>query len=257
MNSSIYECKVMHYRNHHIERRFSYNYFMFFLDIDEIDSIAKKLKFFSRNKFNVFNFRDSDHFVYDNTNVKNNVIAYLKTKNINTENLKIKILTNVATFGYNFNPVSFYFCYDNEKPICVVPEVGNTFMEQKMFFLDESNFTGSKFYLKEKKYFYVSPFIQHDTDFEFNLYPPTDKLQININDYLEDKLIFNATLTGKKVELNNMNLLKYTLKYPLVTLKVIGAIHWQALKLYSKKIRLFRKNEFPEFQKGMVSKWKK
>ena len=256
-NSCIYECTGSHSRNEPAENKFYYKYFMFFLDLDEIDSISQNLKLFSRNKFNLFNFRDKDHIVYERPDVKQNIMKYLRENGISEAVSRIQLLTNVATAGYNFNPVSFYFCYDkNYKPVCVVPEVGNTFQELKPFFIGTDSYSEGEFRATMKKNFYVSPFIEHDIDFDFQLSVPAEKLKIKIDDYKEGKKVFKTSLTGKRMELTDWNLFKNFMKYPFVTLRVIGAIHWQAVKLIFKKVRYFKKNEFLNLQKGAISKWK-
>ena len=256
-NSSIYECTVMHSRNKITVNKFYYKYFMFYLDLDELDRLSENLSLFSRNRFNIFNFRDKDHIVFEKPDVRKNIMKYLKTNGVN-EVGTIKLLTNVATFGYNFNPVSFYFCFDKENnPLCVVPEVGNTFKELKPFFLDADNYSDGKFSARMQKNFYVSPFISHDVFFDFQLSVPDENLNIKIDDYRGDEKIFITHLAGNRKPLTDKNLLKYALKYPFVTLKVIGAIHWQAVKLIYKRVPYFRKNEFLELQKGAFAKWKK
>ncbi len=257
INSSIYECTVMHSRRELTENKFYYRYFMFFIDLDEIDTLASKLSLFSRNRFNVFSFRDRDHLAFEKPGVKENILRYLEENGVKEKIGRIMLLTNVATFGYNFNPVSFYFCYDNEgTPLCVVPEVGNTFGELKPFFIGKEDFNGERFTSRMQKNFYVSPFIQHDVYFDFRLTPPNEKLNIEIDDYKENRKIFITRLNGQKKPLTDLNLFIYSLKYPLVTVKVIAAIHWQAVKLLIKKIPYFRKNEFLELQKGAIEKWK-
>ena len=258
MNSSIFKCQITHFRNEKLKRLFRYNYFMFYIDLDEIELVEKKIFLFSYNRTNIYNLRDKDYFVFDKPGIRKNIIKYLSDQNINTEGIKIRLLTNVSTFGYNFNPVSFYYIFDkNENPLCVVPEVGNTFHELKLFFLDITKLKETTFYDRQVKNFYVSPFLDHNNIFEFRLKIPDEKLLICINDYKEKKKVFSATLKGEKSELTNFNLFKMTLLFPLVTFKIIWLIHWQALKLVIKKIKFFRKTEHQDKQKGMVLKWEK
>src|SRR6185503_13745312 len=147
MNSCLYKARVMHHRLAPKQHSFHYNVFMFYLDLDEIDGLAKRLKFLIRNG-------------------------------------RIMVLTNLCTLGYQFNPVSFYFCYDEENnPICSVVEVCNTFLEMKPYFLGKNAMAGDTFRLNTTKYFYVSPFIEMDTNFDFDLQIPGDKLKIKIDDY--------------------------------------------------------------------------
>ncbi|MCX6170233.1 MAG: DUF1365 domain-containing protein [Ignavibacteriales bacterium] len=258
INSRLYECTVSHSRKVITENKFYYKYFMFYLDLDEIDNLSSRLVLFSRNRFNVFNFRDQDHLVFDKPDVKRNILKYIRENGVEEEIKRIQLLTNVATFGYNFNPVSFYFCFDkDDKPICVVPEVGNTFGELKPFFIDKENLHDGQFRARMQKNFYVSPFINHDVFFDFQLSVPDNKLNIKIDDYKEGNRIFTTHLSGKSSALTDLNLMKYAVKYPLVTLKVIGAIHWQAIKLILKKVHYFKKNEYLNLQKGALTKWKK
>lgn len=258
MNSCLYECTVAHNRKVITENKFYYNYFMFYLDLDEIDHLAANLKLFSRNRFNAFNFRDKDHLAFDKPNVKQNILKYIRENGVVEEIKRIQLLSNVATFGYNFNPVSFYFCFDkDDKPICAVPEVGNTFGELKPFLIGKDNLIDGQFRARMQKNFYVSPFIEHDVFFDFRLFLPDNKLNIKIDDYKEGNRIFTTHLSGTNRALTDLNLMKYAIKYPLVTLKVIGAIHWQAMKLILKKVHYFKKNEFLDLQKGALAKWKK
>jgi uncharacterized protein len=257
-NSCLFECTVAHSRHEITDHKFYYKYFMFYIDLDEIDNLSSRLFLLSQNRFNVFNFRDRDHLVFDKPGVKQNILKYIRENGIVEEIKRIQLLTNVATFGYNFNPVSFYFCFDNEdKPICAVPEVGNTFGELKPFFIDTKNFTFGQFRARMQKNFYVSPFIDHDVFFNFQLSVPDNKLNIKIDDYKEGNKVFTTHLSGKRKDLTDFNLLKYAVKYPVVTLKVIGAIHWQALRLIIKKVPYFKKDEHTDLQKGALAKWKK
>ena len=258
MNSRLYECTVMHSRRELTDTKFYYKYFMFYLDLDEIDLLSKKIKLFSHNRFNLFAFRDTDHIVTAEKDVKQNILRHVRENGVSGEIKKVMLLTNVATLGYNFNPVSFYFCFDgNNEPVCAVPEVGNTFHELKPFFIGRQQLNDGLFRARIQKNFYVSPFIQHDVYFDFQLNIPDEKLKIRIDDYKDGERIFITQLSGKDKPLTDANLLYYGLKYPLVTLKVISAIYWQALKLNFKKIPYFRKNEFMNLQQGAYLKWKK
>lgn len=159
--------------------------------------------------------------------------------------------------GYNFNPVSFYYCFNKQdNPICVVPEVGNTFGELKPFYLGEDKFMNNRFEDIQQKNFYVSPFIDHDVFFKFSLAVPGKSLSVKIDDYKEGNRIFVTSLFGKEKKLSDFSLLWNFIKFPFVTLKVIAAIHWQALILYLKKIRLYKKEEKLELQKELLKNGK-
>lgn len=257
MNSCLYKAKVMHHRLAPKDHRFHYEIFMFYLDLDEIDGLSQRLKFISRNRFNLFNFRDKDHLQLPrenpdtSKNVRQHITTYLQANGVDIGIGRIMVLTNLCTLGYQFNPVSFYFCYDEAgKPVCSVVEVCNTFLEMKPYFLGADTKKDDRFKLNTAKFFYVSPFIDMDTNFDFDLQIPGEKLQVKIDDYdKEGNLFFISTLSGTKKALTDSTLLYYFFSFPLITVKVIALIHWQALKLWLKKLPFHKKGSDMELQK--------
>jgi uncharacterized protein len=252
----------MHNRLAPKKHAFHYNVFMFYIDLDELDLLKKKLLLLSHNKFNFFSFKDKEHLQLpvdkpDQTkSTKAHIIDYLKENGVNYTGGKIMLLTNLNVLGYNFNPVSFYFCFnENNEPLCCVAEISNTFREMKPFFLGKDRLNDDTFHLNTTKYFYVSPFIEHDTNFDFNLSIPGEKLNIRIDDYKDDERFFISTLTGVKKPLNNANLFWYSIRFPFITLKIISLIHWNALLLWLKKIRYYKKAEFQDLQRGVFKKF--
>lgn len=255
MNSCLYKAMVCHNRLAPRPHRFDYKVFLFCLDLAEIDTLSKKLRLLSHNRFNLFNFRDSDHLQLPGTaaGLRSHLTQWLQTQNIELGTGRVMLLTNCRTLGYQFNPVSFYFCFDQEdKPLCAVAEVGNTFHELKPYLLDRSCLTANTFREKIRKYFYVSPFIDLDTWFDFDLSIPDQALRIQIDDYdAEGHRFFISTLDGKRRKLTDRNLIRSFLSIPFVTLKVITLIHWEALKLWRKKIPFHRKASQPELQRDV------
>jgi DUF1365 family protein len=262
MKSFLYRAKVMHNRTEPKKHRFHYNVFLFCLDIDAIDSDFKKLSLSSRNKFNLFSFYDKDHLqlTTDNrqqTTVREQLNSYLKQNGVEKPPAKILLITNLRLLGYVFNPVSFYYCYDeNNQPVCAVAEVQNTFKEMKLFFLGKDCLKENSFHLRTVKHFYVSPFIDHDAEFDFHLDLPTEKLNVRIDDYKENHRFFVSTLTGKRKELTSGRLLGYFFRFPFITLQIIFLIHWNAFLLWMKKIRFHKKSEHPELQKDVMKPYK-
>lgn len=259
INSCLYKARVMHHRLEPKKHSFHYNVFMFYLNLDEIDTLSDRLRWMSRNKFNLFNFRDRDHLQLPkenpdtSKNVRQHITQYLKQNGVDIGTCRIMLLTNLCTLGYQFNPVSFYFCYnDREEVICSVVEVCNTFLEMKPYFLGMDKRNGEHFHLNTTKYFYVSPFIDMDTNFDFNLDIPGEKLNIRIDDFKHDgSRFFISTLSGNKVALTDGNLLRYFFSFPLITLQVIGLIHWQALKLWLKKLPFHKKGANKHLQRDV------
>ncbi|OOQ60581.1 hypothetical protein BC343_25075 [Mucilaginibacter pedocola] len=249
----------MHHRLAPKVHSFHYEVFMFYLDLDEIDELSRRLKFMSRNRFNLFNFRDKDHLQLPcekpdtAKTTREHINAYLAENSIAIPPKRIMVLTNLCTLGYQFNPVSFYYCYnDADEPFCAIVEVCNTFLEIKPYFLGSDTKQNAGFKLNTEKYFYVSPFIDMDTCFDFDLQVPGDKLQVRIDDYDKaGKRFFISTLTGIRKPLTDKNLLLYFFSFPLITVKVIAMIHWQALKLWLKKLPFHRKGDNADKQRGV------
>lgn len=251
ITSSMYTAKVMHHRLSPKKHSFWYRIYMFYIDLDEIDNLSKKLRWLSRNTFNLFSFRDKDH-------LQQELGDYLKENGIEIGNGKIMLLTNLSVLGYNFNPVSFYFCFnENHEPVCAVAEISNTYREMKLFFFSKDQLVGDSFKARIQKLFYVSPFIDLDAFFDFNLAIPSEKLDIKIDDYDADgKRFFISVLTGERKQLTNTNMLWYFVSLPLIPLQVMGLIHWQAFKLWIKKIVYHPKAANQHLQKDVYKPYK-
>ena len=278
LNSSIYSAKVMHHRLAPKKHSFWYNVYMFYIDLDEIDVLDKKLRWFSYNRFNLFSFRDKYHLQLElkaerlktkdershishltsNISVKQQITTYLKSHNVEIGNGKIKLLTNLSVLGYNFNPVSFYFCFDeNNNPLCAVAEISNTYHEMKMFFFGKDELDGNVFRQRIQKHFYVSPFIDLDDFFDFNLVTPTEKLEIKIDDYDKDgNRFFISTLKGVQKPLTNASMLRYFFSIPMIPLRIMWLIHLQAFKLWIKKIKYHPKAANQDLQKNVYKPYK-
>jgi DUF1365 family protein len=263
MNSCLYRATVMHNRLAPKPHRFNYGVFMFYIDLDEIALLQEQFSLFSHNRFNFFSFKDGEHLQLpaespDKTkSTKEHILDYLQQNGIRFSSGRIMLLTNLNVLGYNFNPVSFYYCFDEKnEPVCCIAEVSNTFREMKPYLIGKEDLSAGSFHLNTKKYFYVSPFIDPDTDFDFTLAIPGDKLNIRIDDYKDGERFFISTLTGVKKPFNGANLLRYSLRFPLITIRIITLIHWNALLLWGKKLAFHPKDANPHLQKNVYRKYK-
>lgn len=260
VGSCLYQCEVMHRRLYPKQHKFSYSIFMFCVDLDEIDSLERKLILFSRNRFNWFSFRDADHLQFplgagrNSKTVKQNVLDYLESQQVETDIEKIVLITNVAVLGYSFNPISFYICYDTlANPVCSVGEVCNTHGEMKLYMLDSSSLKGNVFQQKVIKHFYVSPFASLESSFDFIFSVPGDILNMRVDDYENNKRFLVTSLTGIKKRLTDMRLLWYGLRFPLIPLRIMALIHWHALLLFLKRVPHRKKNFTTHFQRDAYS----
>lgn len=240
MNSRLYHGHVMHQRLSPKTHGFRYGLFMFYLDLDELDQLHEKLFLFSYNRVNWFTFRDKHHVQYplgiqNAHSIKQNVLDFLKSMKANADVDRIMLLTHVAVLGYVFNPISVYFCFDHlNNPLCAIAEVCNTHGEMKMYLLDKNCWNGQQFELKAVKNFYVSPFSKLDSVFHFIFPVPERELQICVDNHNETERFLLSALSGTMRTLTDSALLRYGLKFPFITLRIIFLIHWQALRLRMK-----------------------
>ena len=239
-NSKIYTGKVIHKRFKPKEHYFKYNVFSLLIDLNELEEINKYIKFFSYNKFNIISFYDKDHGDRDGSSIKLWVKKNLRNIGIMTEDISIKLLCYPRIFGYVFNPLSTYFIYNKHSElISIFYEVKNTFGEQHTYIFkaqDEKTVQN-----KCKKKFYVSPFIEMDCEYHFKTLNPGEQLSVVINQNDKDGKLLFASQDGISKDFNNKNLILSYLTHPLMTFKIIGAIHYEAFKLWAKRIKLIAK----------------
>ena len=240
MTSCIYNGTVIHKRFKPKIHFFKYKVFSLLIDLSELDNLDKKIGFFSYNKFNLISFFDKDHGDRDGSSVISWVKKNLKENDVNCENIRIKLLCYPRIFGYVFNPLSIFYVYDkNDKLISLLYEVKNTFGEQHtyIFKIKENNLLQHNC---EKK-FHVSPFIEMNCSYFFRTLKPADKISIIIDQYQLNEKILYASQDGKRTDFTTSELIKSYLKHPLMTFKVIVAIHFEAFKLWTKGIKFIHK----------------
>ena len=240
MNSSIYNGTVIHKRFKPKIHFFKYKVFSLLIDLSDLNYLNKKISFFSYNGFNLISFFDKDHGDRDGSSLIDWVKKNLTENNINSENIRIKLLCYPRIFGYVFNPLSVFFVYDyNENLISVLYEVKNTFGEQHTYVFKAENNNLLQHNCSKK--FHVSPFIEMNCNYFFRILRPSEKISVVIDQYQFNEKILFASQDGKRVDFNSKELLKSYLIHPLMTFKIISAIHFEAFKLWIKGIRFIKK----------------
>ena len=238
--SKIYSGQVIHTRFKPKKHNFKYKVFSLLIDLDEIKEINNNLNLFSYNRFNLISFFDKDHGNRDGGNIKEWVRKNLIKKNIKFHNFRVEILCYPRILGYVFNPLSILYVYNEKNElISIFYEVKNTFGEQHTYIFE----TKDQKLIKNKcdKKFYVSPFIDMECEYNFSVTKPGDSISVIINQHdKEGKLLF-ASQDGKSQNFTFKNLILNYLKHPLMTFKVIVAIHYEAFKLWFKKVKLVKK----------------
>ena len=241
MTSSIYNGAVIHNRFKPKKHFFKYNVFSLLIDLSELEDLDKRIKFFSFNKFNLVSFYEKDHGHRDGSSLVEWIKKNLNENNINSKDIRIKLLCYPRIFGYVFNPLSVFFIYDSsEKLISILYEVKNTFGEQHTYIFkvkDDANL----FQHNCSKKFHVSPFIEMNCNYFFRILKPGEKISVIIDQYQMEEKILYASQDGNRVDFNSQELLKSYLRHPLMTFKIISAIHFEAFKLWVKGIKFIKK----------------
>jgi DUF1365 family protein len=229
---------------------------MFMIDLDELTKLNPSSKLIGVNRLNLYSFYDADHFEGTGVktdsapskelSVKEKVISFVRERAPAEIIERVTLLTNLRFMGYVFNPISVFYCYGAANQLaCAVVEVGNTFKERKLYFVPGSarNEATGGLTSRQKKLFYVSPFIDLTANFLFDLSVPGEKLRLSVDSQRDGNLSpdLRATICGDRLPFSSWNMLKMTLKYPFVTVSIIAGIHLHALFIWLKKTPFIRK----------------
>jgi hypothetical protein len=241
LRSSLYVGSVMHRRLQPRTHRFRYNAFWLLVDLDDLAELSGKLKWLSYNRPNIFSFHDADHGDGSATPLRTQVERQLDKAHIDITGGRVLLLCMPRTLGYCFNPLSIFFCYRaNAALAAVVYQVHNTFGERHSYVIKVENQRGT---IRQhcRKAFHVSPFLDMDLHYDFRITGPDERIAVGISASSSDKPVLHAVLTGERKNLTSRNLMLVFLKIPAITIKVIAAIHWEALRLWMKGIGLRRR----------------
>ena len=231
MTSALYEGTLVHARRTPRRNVFRYPVSYFLLDLDDLP----RQRLFSHNARNAVELRDSDHF--GGGPIKDEVLALAGDPSVE----RVLMLTQLRTFGYVFNPVSFYWCYRADGSLaCMVAELNNTFGERLPEVL-----RGPDLHYEQRKRLHVSPFFGLDQSYEYAFSQPGDEVWARIHVRDDDGTRpLTAVLHGRRRELTNGSLARMLVRYPLMPVQVIALIHWQALRLWLKRVPFHRKPAF-------------
>lgn len=223
---------------------------MYCIDLLEIEKLNYSAPLLSFNRPGLYSFYWEDHCLLKQTKSIRGLNVELNKINESVDDFQsIQLYTNLRTFGYVFNPISIYLCLPKDEKLTptLIYEVGNTFNEQKYYTFKMTEMNSSQ--NVKDKYFYVSPFIEHHHQFHFSVKLENDKINITVITKEKDgKPILTATMKGNKVPLTHREMIKATLQAPMITLKVIYLIHWQAFLLFIKGLHYLKKEDHMLFQ---------
>lgn len=243
MRSSLYSGTVRHTRLRPKAHSFEYRAFYLLADIDLLDELDDRLRWFSHNRFNLFSLNDSDHGSDDGTTLRAWVEATVGGSGIDLGNGSVFLLAYPRVLGYVFNPISVWYCHDEDGVMkAVIYEVRNTFGDKHSYVVPVDDETSYRHDFEKR--LHVSPFMDMEQTYHFSMSPPGERLTLGITQTDSEGVIFRAGVSGDHLPLTDSNLVKLFLRVPLVTLKTIAAIHFEALRIWFKGIG-FRRRPAP------------
>jgi DUF1365 family protein len=236
--SALYVGAVMHRRLRPTVHQFRYRAFWLLIDLDELPALTARLRLFSHNCFNLLALHEADQGDGSGTPLRVQAERHLTEAGIDIEGGPIRLLCMPRTLGYSFNPISIYFCHRPHGELAaIIYEVHNTFGERHSYLCSVKPEIEA---VRQscRKSFYVSPFMDMNLAYDFRLTAPGERVTVGINASQGGERVLTACLTGVRRELTDGALLKWFVSIPLITVKVALAIHWEALRLWLKGMRL-------------------
>jgi hypothetical protein len=241
--SAIYNGFVTHTRIAPTRHSFRYRVFSLLLDLDEIDGIASRSRIFAHNRRGIVSFHDKDHGDGERP-LRQWLTDTLRGAGIEAGG-PVRVLCYPRLFGFVFNPLTVWFCHAGDGALAaIVYEVHNTFGERHAYVLPAHGDDGTIRHGCAKD-FYVSPFLSMDCDYAFRVEPPGKKVLIAIRESEHGNPVLNAAFGGERQTLSDRTLLLALFRHPLMTVKIVAAIHFEAVRLWLKRIPAHAHLELP------------
>lgn len=213
--------------------------FWLLLDLDEIDALDGRLRLFSHGRFNLFSFHDRDHGDGSGEALGDQVRRHLAEAGLAAGVSHIRIMTMPRILGYAFNPLTIFLCHgEDERLVAVLYMVNNTFGQRHGYLLPAGEAEDGVIRQRADKAFYVSPFLDMDMTYDFALRPPGETMSLSIHGRRQGEPVIAAAFEGRREPLSDRTLARAFLAFPAMTLKVIAGIHFEALRIWLKGIRI-------------------
>jgi DUF1365 family protein len=238
----LYRGEVVHRRLNPVRHELRYRVFNLFADVDRLEDTATRLRFFSYNRFNLFSIMDRNHGPGDGTPVREHAWELVSGADGGEHVRRVFMFCYPSVLGYVFNPLTVYYGFDAEDHLrLMIYEVNNTFGGRHSYVIP----VGKEFAQKAPKHFFVSPFNAVEGRYTFHFSTPGEKIALGIALSIAEKPVLNAYVSGVYARLSDSALLSAFLGVPFLTLKVIGAIHLQAVRLWWKGLTLKKRPQAP------------
>ena len=239
--ASLYFGDVMHARLKPVPHRFSYRVMSLLIDLDRLDEAGRQCQLFGVNRAALYSFHEADHGERDGSSLRAYAQARANEHGVSLTGGRVWLLCYPRLLGYTFNPLSVYFCTRADGGLAlIIYEVRNTFGEIHSYVLPvgPGEITAAGVRQEQDKLFYVSPFVEMATRYRFRISPPGEGVRLRILEVDEEGPLLAATFSGRRRALTTRALLQAFVTLPFLTLKIVGAIHWEALRLWLKGVKL-------------------
>ena len=238
--SAIYRGDVVHDRRRPKQHRLRYGVFSLLLDLDELPELDRRFALFGHNRWAPLAFYDRDHGPANGQPLRPWVEAHLREAGLEIDGGPIRLLCYPRVFGYVFNPLSVFFAYRRDGRLAsILYEVCNTFKERHTYTIPVGDHSGPVIKQRCDKALYVSPFSDMKASYRFCIIPPGVSVNITIRQEDAEGRLLAASFRGTRKSLSAASLARAFMAYPLLTFKVVAAIHWEAAKLWFKGLQVF------------------
>lgn len=250
MSSALYVGTVVHQRFKPRGHKLRYQLAQMLFDLDDMP--ASRL--FSRNRFNLISFRDSDHLDGSDVPLRSQVELMLASAGLTPDGGAIRLLCMPRVLGHVFNPISVFFCYRRDESLmALLYEVNNTFGQRHSYLIPVEDPQAATIHQHCDKAFYVSPFMRMDMTYGFRVVPPGQTTAVVVHGDDTEGRVITASFVGRRQAISDRALASMLLRHGLLSMKVLGAIHWEAAKLWLKGLRLQPRPPAPDHAVTIIS----
>ncbi len=250
--SGLYRGAVIHTRLRPRRHRLRYRMFMMAFDLDELDDLQNNCRLFSHDRFNLFSFFDRDHGEGSAEPLRVQIEHRLGQAGLSIAGGAVRLVCMPRLLGFVFNPISVYYCHGaNGALVAMLYEVNNTFGERHTYLIPADP-TAETIRQSCAKRLHVSPFMDMDMSYDFRLTIPSESVSLNITGRDAEGPLIATCFAGRRREVTDGALISAFFSYPLLTLAVVAGIHWEALKLFLKGIKVRRLPQAPKQSVSIV-----
>jgi DUF1365 family protein len=245
--SCLYDAVVVHRRTRPVAHRLRYRISTLLLDLDELPALDVRLKLFAFNRRGIASFHERDHGAGDKTGLRDWIETRMRDAGMAPDGGPIRLLAMPRVLGHVFNPLSVFFCHRRDGTLsAVLYEVNNTFGQRHSYLIAVTDAARPLLQSCEKA-FYVSPFLPMEMTYRFRVEPPDERVSVSVFGRDADGLLIAATLAGRRRALTDAALLGTVLRMQLLAAKVVAGIHWEALKMWLKGLRIVHRPPPPPY----------